>query len=379
MNLIWGAGNFGKFALQNLNNKGVKIDGFVDSDMNKWNKTINQIKIFSPDIIKIKKIKKVFIASMYWKQILEQLRCLNFPKESIEILEYNSYIPFSKEEIDTFEDYLEKFFSDESFSYDHLKQLEDDFWLYLHLNSSRIPVNPNIKIPPLPSQQIQTRLTGVSGAQTLLHGFRQYELIKEILTKHHFNLNSSKKVLDFGVGFGRILRFFLREVDKSNLFGTDINEDFISWLQNKANFANFLTNNEHPPIDFPKEYFDLIFAFSVFSHLSERSGKEWLSELNRITRKGALVILTIWAHPSKTKDYHYGQNKHFPNYEELTSRYDNGEFCYSNELYNNSSTYGEALIPEKYIFNNWSKYFDVIDIIKNHSFSPNQYYVVLKK
>jgi len=46
-----------------------------------------------------------------------------------------------------------------------------------------------------------------------------------------------------------------------------------------------------PPLPFPDNSFDLIYAVSVFTHLSEEHQRTWLPELRRVLRPGGRLLL----------------------------------------------------------------------------------------
>jgi 2-polyprenyl-3-methyl-5-hydroxy-6-metoxy-1,4-benzoquinol methylase len=53
-------------------------------------------------------------------------------------------------------------------------------------------------------------------------------------------------------------------------------------------------NQLHPPLAYPGHAFDLVYAFSVFTHLPESLQFSWMGELSRVLRPaGYLVISTL--------------------------------------------------------------------------------------
>lgn len=379
---LWGAGNLGQSYAKSLKNNGMLIDGFIDSDTKKQGHQVEGMTVMSPDDIQQLNISGtdlfVYITSSFDEEIKKQLISMGFEerKHFISLWQFEN----DKYLISNFEDKLKEFLKERdallSGHYNILSKYEDSFWFYLNTDSARAEFRLENVISPLPDNAIQVQLTGVSGDLSLNHGFRQYQVFKELVHRYGKPLQRDSKVLDFGSGYGRILRFFLREVDSRNLYGTDISEMLVNWSNENNLFGNFLLNNENPPLAFQGGSFDLIFSFSVFSHLSEESSQDWLVELSRVIKNDGTVILTIWAHPEITIEYH---RDHYHDYDKLISEYEQGGYCYSNLKYRGSKTYGEALISLDYIRSEWSKYFEVVDIVKNHPNSMNQYYVVLRK
>lgn len=109
---------------------------------------------------------------------------------------------------------------------------------------------------------------------------------------------ADKRVLDFGCGSGRVVRRFLDVADVAELHGCDIDAACIEWVQ--ANLAPEVTaqrSGELPPLAYPDEHFDLVYATSVFSHLAD-SWADWLLELRRIIRPGGLLIASVMGRAS---------------------------------------------------------------------------------
>jgi SAM-dependent methyltransferase len=101
-----------------------------------------------------------------------------------------------------------------------------------------------------------------------------------------------KRVLDFGCGAGRTLRHFLEEADRGEFWGADIDGPSIEWLQhNLCPPLRAVRNGPQPPIGLEYESFDLAWALSVFTHLTDFS-LAWLLELHRLLKRDGLLIST---------------------------------------------------------------------------------------
>jgi len=113
---------------------------------------------------------------------------------------------------------------------------------------------------------------------------------------------TGKRVLDFGCGAGRTLRHFLDEARTCELHGCDIDGPSVSWLaENMSPPLHVLQNEEAPPLPLGDRSFDLVWAISVFTHISDHwSG--WLVELHRILRDGGVLIATI-AGPDRSQEW----------------------------------------------------------------------------
>jgi SAM-dependent methyltransferase len=103
-----------------------------------------------------------------------------------------------------------------------------------------------------------------------------------------------KRVLDFGCGIGRVLHAAPEADPAGEYWGCDIDVRSISWLsEHLSPPLHVLQSGELPPLPFPDEHFDLIYAFSVFTHLSS-SWSAWLLELHRLLKDDGVLMLTVF-------------------------------------------------------------------------------------
>jgi SAM-dependent methyltransferase len=100
------------------------------------------------------------------------------------------------------------------------------------------------------------------------------------------------RILDFGCGCGRVIRHLAPLAPRTELHGTDYNAALIRWCRRSLTCAQFSVNDLAPPTRHVDAVFDLVYAFSVFTHLTEPLQHAWLAELRRITRPGGLIIIT---------------------------------------------------------------------------------------
>lgn len=104
---------------------------------------------------------------------------------------------------------------------------------------------------------------------------------------------AGKKVLDFGCGTGRTLIQFEEEARKGEFWGCDIDEGTIEWAgKHLSPPFHFVRNEELPPVSLPAGELDLIFGFSVFTHLLD-SWSDWLLEIHRLLAVGGYGVFTF--------------------------------------------------------------------------------------
>jgi SAM-dependent methyltransferase len=103
-----------------------------------------------------------------------------------------------------------------------------------------------------------------------------------------------KTVLDFGCGAGRVLRHFDAEAERTEAFsGCDVHPASIEWLdEHLCPPFQVFRNDADPPLPLADASVDLVYAFSVFSHLTT-TASAWLLELRRILRPDGILLVTF--------------------------------------------------------------------------------------
>ncbi len=104
---------------------------------------------------------------------------------------------------------------------------------------------------------------------------------------------AGRRVLDFGCGSGRILRQFAPEAGEAEFWGCDIDRPSIEWLQSNLSPPFHLFESEQVA-DLPQEdgFFDLIYALSVYTHLTD-NWAGWMLEHHRVLKPGGLLFATF--------------------------------------------------------------------------------------
>jgi SAM-dependent methyltransferase len=101
-----------------------------------------------------------------------------------------------------------------------------------------------------------------------------------------------RRVLDFGCGAGRVLRQFLPEAESGEFWGCDLYEPTVEWLQENLSPPFRFYVNERRPMPHPDSYFDLVYAISVFTHITDEWA-DWLLEIHRILKPDGLLLVTF--------------------------------------------------------------------------------------
>ena len=124
-------------------------------------------------------------------------------------------------------------------------------------------------------------------------GRRHFAAMERALASAGFGTDQWGDVLDFGCGSARLTRHLMDHARSDQVWGVDINAESIAWCEaNLSPPLRFAPCSTFPHLPFEDSSFDLVYAGSVFTHISELA-KTWLLELRRIVRPGGALYLTV--------------------------------------------------------------------------------------
>jgi SAM-dependent methyltransferase len=126
----------------------------------------------------------------------------------------------------------------------------------------------------------------------VVRGYSDYRRLRAIAMNYGLDLNRAK-ILDWGCGYGRVIRHFSDIGPDADLHGVDIDLENVNWANDNLPRVSVIHGPLMPPLPYSDASFDFIFGISVMTHLPEHVQRAWLRELERITRAGALVLVTF--------------------------------------------------------------------------------------
>lgn len=257
--------------------------------------------------------------------------------------------------------------------------MSDAEWWDLHVARCRTAEHdgPLNGIPGMPSAELQRNTTGQVGEATLREAFDFYRSCKQLFERQGCRLTPDVSLLDFGVGWGRVARFFLREVQLANVFGIDVDPELIATCRRTFGSENFVVCAPQPPAPFRDGSFDVVVGYSVFSHLSEEACRAWIAEFRRLLKPSGMLALTtrgrfffdycrtLEAAPGD--QYARSLASMFDDFEIAKARYDAGEFVHSSRGGvagsgpRGGGFYGETFIPRGYAASAWKTHFELVE------------------
>lgn len=266
------------------------------------------------------------------------------------------------------------------------------------LNESQCVLSPlGDVLPGFPTEEWQIHTVGCSGQAAIREAATFMENCTAYFKKSPLWRKQDKQLLDFGTGWGRIARCFLRDFKGINIIGSDVSAQFLQMCRDNFKSGSFILTAEMPPLrfsnngseqlEFPSEGTDFIVAYSVFSHLSEQASVSWVNEFRRILRPGGMLAITTrgrWFFDTAeglknlpVTGHAKGLSEMFESFSEAKKQYDAGNVVHAtNELIGDGRHYGETFIPEAYVRNVLARDFDFVAFHEDEGSHP---IIVLRK
>jgi SAM-dependent methyltransferase len=145
---------------------------------------------------------------------------------------------------------------------------------------------------PLPPPDLLFRVAGTTNISWFLEGgARAAQTVRDAIELRGVAIDDLGAILDFGCGCGRVIRHW-HDLHRARVFGTDYSPRLVEWCRQNLPFADVGVNQLTPPLSYKPAEFDLVYAFSVFTHLTEELQLPWMSELARVVKPGGHILLS---------------------------------------------------------------------------------------
>jgi ubiquinone/menaquinone biosynthesis C-methylase UbiE len=205
--------------------------------------------------------------------------------------------------------------------------------------------------------------------------------------------DKNTKILDFGCGStARLGRSFYRDVPRKNVYGIDAMKENIDICKKDISGGNFQLINTKPPIPFEDNTFDYIVSYSVFSHLSQAHGLDWITELARVLKPNGMICITSFGlgHyevimqsdpetlPPRRRTVH---RNYFEKHGRVPEFLKKGELIYipsDGEVFD-AMEYGWSLLSRKYIERMWGDLLEVVYDIDHPDVLEQAFFALRKK
>jgi SAM-dependent methyltransferase len=97
--------------------------------------------------------------------------------------------------------------------------------------------------------------------------------------------------LDFGCGYGRVIRFLVERVPPERVFASDVVKEGVDFCRSEFGVHPIYSDRELANLRLGS--FDFIYAISVLTHLNERNSLAMLRLLGESLRPGGIALFTV--------------------------------------------------------------------------------------
>ena len=163
--------------------------------------------------------------------------------------------------------------------YKKYSKIDDIEWVNILFKSVETQIIEGISFPGFPDENIQIGTVGSSGKQSLIepkHMYLEIKRISKITNKSIFNkkIFGKTKLLDFACGYGRMIKFFMKDIHPGKLYGSDVRKESIDLcrslfysknsISDKHDSIIFDINNPFPPTKYKKIILILLWLIHYF-------------------------------------------------------------------------------------------------------------------
>ena len=119
-------------------------------------------------------------------------------------------------------------------------------------------------------------------------------LIDETLAEAGRTSDSIERWLDFGCGYGRVVRFLVERVPRERVFVSDVLKEGVDFCASEFGVRPIYSQAELDHVS--PGSFDFIYAISVITHLNERNSVAFLRLLGDALTDGGIALFTAHGH-----------------------------------------------------------------------------------
>ncbi len=261
---------------------------------------------------------------------------------------------------------------------------------WMELNRFKIFSNPELRpyVSPFPPIELMNNVSGLQNEQDFAaHGTDIYRALTAASPKP---LSEYASILDFGCGCGRLARMF--KGHPGRIAGCDIDVRHVDWINNNLAFMEAKLSKVSPPIPYEDNEFEAIISISIFTHLTEKSQDQFLSELHRVCSPEGRLFLTVHGKRALERALNepviramldmdeqrferaqlaFAENRHafVLQFGHLTTAHENlsvleratDALLGSKKMVEEPFEYGITFVPEDYLRSHWGQWFEVVD------------------
>jgi len=158
------------------------------------------------------------------------------------------------------------------------------------------PEYPNLSrvLPRMAPEEMQRTYTGTTDAKLLGHTLAFVWMLRARYVSITGQPLEECKVLDFGCGYGRIIRLMYYLTDPQNIHGVDAWETPLRTCREAGMLGNFSkTTDISGQLDVANGSIDLAYTFSVFTHLNMEAMMAGFAAIRRTMKPAGVLVATV--------------------------------------------------------------------------------------
>jgi SAM-dependent methyltransferase len=152
--------------------------------------------------------------------------------------------------------------------------------------------------------------------------------------------------LDFGCGYGRVLRFLCERVPPERIWAADVLHEGVDFCSTEFNVHPVYSNANLELAELVP--FDFAYAISVLSHLDERNSRAFLRLLGEAVEPNGIVLFTTHGRWSLEHPETYGE-EYVRRRAEIARRVDENGICFLRYPFLGRDEYGMAWHSKEYV------------------------------
>lgn len=210
-------------------------------------------------------------------------------------------------------------------------------------------------LPRMPPEDVQRSWTGNAGRELFAQSSAFILTLSRAFERFTGRPLEGATILDYGCGWGRLLRLMYVYSSPDNIFGIDPWDESIRICRERGVLGQVAVCDYLPrALPFNGVQFDLIYAYSVFTHLSERTAFLVQNAMRSRIKPGGIAAITI-----RPVQYWLKHPENLPpgeTIENLMRTHDARGFAFAPHQrvpIEGEITYGDASISIEYIKLNW--------------------------
>lgn len=120
------------------------------------------------------------------------------------------------------------------------------------------------------------------------------------------NMTEIRRWLDFGCGYGRVLRWLVQWVDPDRVYASDVIKEGVEFCASEFGVHPLHSTSRLRDLDLGR--FDFLYAISVLTHLDEENETAFMELLHRSLEPGGIALFTTHGQWSLDNLHIYGEN-----------------------------------------------------------------------